>query len=124
MTDVTMVTNVISNDAFVKLFITIVSTTFIFWITNVIKDKVRRIIALRKILGSFKISENCIFQFSTSTGSRFGKLISVDENRVTFKMEKSEMYIPTVKFAYDTWELVDRSIEDSIEGLDKDTVEI
>jgi hypothetical protein len=101
-----MVTQILPQEQAIYLLYTILLAGLIFWLTSKIQAYVKSLIALNKVVGSFRISKNNILRFSTSTGTIDGKILNIDRKRIEIEFDDFVRTIPTNLFAEMTWDIV------------------
>jgi len=101
-----IVNEILPQDQAIYLLYTILSAGLIFWMTSKIQAFIKSIIAMNKVVGSFRISKNNILRFPTATGTIDGKILAIDRKRVEIEFDEFIRTIPTNLFAEMTWNIV------------------
>lgn len=96
----------LTNEALIKLFITILAAIVTAYIGALVHNFVKSIVAFNIVSGSFRISKGVILRFETPTGAIDGMLVGMDRKRVEVEFDGSIESIPTSKFAGMDWNVV------------------
>jgi len=104
--DPNLILDIISEEQAVHLFYSIVAAGFVFWITAMVHNYVKSLIALRKVVGSARIAKNNVLRFPTATGSIDGRILNIERDRVEIEFPEYIKTIPTKVFADMEWNVV------------------
>jgi len=115
--DPLLLTNLISEEKAIHFFYSLVAAGFVFWLTSILHNYIKSIIALRRVIGSARISKNNILRFPTTTGYIDGRILSIERDRVEIEFPEYVKTIPTKIFADMEWNVVKNT---KIEDIEKD----
>jgi len=104
--DPKLLTDLISEEQAIHFFYSIVAAGFVFWVSALVHNYVKSIIAFKRVIGSARIAKNNILRFPTATGHIDGRILNIDIDRVEIEFHEFIRTIPTKNFVDMEWNVV------------------